>query len=169
MLILFFQFFSCYLHWLLQETAGHENEILALSNKKRLANSSSKVSIQNRPSKVFLSSSKQSNVIAPRSKKSLEDPIDKKNLSVKSLQKSVQFSSHFVESNTTSSAIQTFGNSRISTTSLNLSKNTSSSLKTITRVYSFFTHIPSIYFCQCAHFLRYHSVIFHWRNDLFEI
>ncbi|XP_048319140.2 protein WVD2-like 7 isoform X1 [Ziziphus jujuba] len=115
-----------------KETAGQENGFLSLTSKKRLANSSSKISTHNRPSKVLLSLRKQSNSIAPRSKKSVEDPMDKKKSSVKSFQKSVQFSSHFVESNTTSSAIRKFGNSRISTTSLNMSKSTSSPLKAIT-------------------------------------
>ncbi|KAF3431123.1 hypothetical protein FNV43_RR25853 [Rhamnella rubrinervis] len=126
-----------------KENASQEIENLALTSKKRLTNSSSKLLTQSRPSKVFLSSAKQDtcvqmrngNVVAPpRSKKPVENSDVKKKLSEKSLHKSIHFSSHFVESNmTTSSAIQKFGNSRVSTSSLNMSKNSSSSLKTITR------------------------------------
>lgn len=138
---------------ILQENASQEIENLALTSKKRFINTSSKLLTQSRPSKVLLSSAKQGtcvqirngNVIAPRSKKPVEDSVDKKKLSEKSLHKSIHFSSHFVESNmTTSSATQKFGNSRISTSSLNMSKNSSSPLKTITRVCTSITHISSI-------------------------
>lgn len=118
-----------------QETACQEIEKSNLTSKKSLINSSSKLLTQTR----------DGNATGPRSKKAVADPFDKKKLSEKQLNKSIHFSSHIVGSNTTTSAAaEKFRNTRISTTALNVSKNSSTPLKTINKVCTFITHISSI-------------------------
>lgn len=127
----------------MQEAAVEE--IIASASKKRSSSSSSKSSSQNKASKTLLSPAKQTtrlqtakgNNLASRSKNFMEDMINKK--SAKSLHMSIHYYSNpgGESSKTPSPIIEKIKGLKNFTASLSVSKNSSASSQTKTKVSNF--------------------------------
>lgn len=129
-----------------QEAAGEEN--LASTNKKRLINSSPRLSTKGRASKAPISPAKQATRVqtikgknvTQKGKKFSSDLVDKRRLTGKSLHMSIHFTSHAGESETskiTSPVVEKTRNSRSYTTMFNISMNKPASRQSTARVCTF--------------------------------
>ncbi|KAM1170951.1 hypothetical protein ACFX2G_021740 [Malus domestica] len=127
---------------ILQEAAGEEN--LASVSKKRLMNSSPRLSTKGRPPKVPSPPAKQATRVqtingknaTQMGKKVSSDLVDKRSLTAKSLHMSKHFTSHGGESEIskrTSPIVEKTRNSRSTTTTLNISMNNPASRRTAIR------------------------------------
>ncbi|KAB2634928.1 hypothetical protein D8674_042226 [Pyrus ussuriensis x Pyrus communis] len=127
---------------ILQEAAGEEN--LASASKKRLMNSSPRLSTKGRPPKVPSPPAKQATRVqtingknaTQMGKKVSSDLVDKRSLTAKSLHMSKHFTSHGGESEIskrTSPIVEKTRDSRSSTTTLNISMNNPASRRTAIR------------------------------------
>lgn len=143
---------NCYfllLLMILQEPASPS--VLALTSKKGLKKSSTKLFNESRAFKGVLSAAKQEtsvqtrkgNVVAPRSKNDVEDSDDRKRLRKNSLHASIHCSSKTVESSSKfSPVIQKIRNSTVYAALLNGSKNNSTTLQRGMDVYTFLLFLP---------------------------
>lgn len=129
-----------------QEAVGEEN--LASTNKKRLINSSPRLSTKGRPSKAPMSPAKQTTRVqtingknvTQKGKKFSSDLVDKRRLTGKSLHMSIHFRSHAGESETskiTSPVVEKTRNSRSNTTMFNICMNKPASRQSTARVCTF--------------------------------
>ncbi|XP_021832809.1 protein WVD2-like 7 [Prunus avium] len=125
-----------------KEAAGEEN--LASTNKKRLINSSPRLSTKGRASKAPISPAKQATRVqtikgknvTQKGKKFSSDLVDKRRLTGKSLHMSIHFTSHAGESETskiTSPVVEKTRNSRSYTTMFNISMNKPASRQSTAR------------------------------------
>ena len=141
-------------------------EIPASPRKKRQVNSSSKLLTPSKGSKLPASPAKRmisvplrnGNNSAAGSEKAAGDLVDKKRLTVKSLHMSINFASHTGKtSKTTSPVFQEVGSARSDANLFDMSQESSTPVRNLTRVFTSITYICLIYLSFTLFHLSTHA------------